>query len=912
MASMIVGLQDTGRIKQEESSTRREDDAALCKKVRLVFLKEYMGFFLTRKRLEQQRTSAALSEQQDSGIFPVLQPGDIIAGPAWVLDKTTTCVLDAACTAKVLPDGSLDITVLPDSSSGTKSTATTKGTKNGTTTPTTNSAGAATSLQDSILAWRKYLSAPSRLPEAFDPSGKPLKNGEASASRDERRPGVQLPSSPSSRLHKSRRKHEHLSSDPEPPPTGPDPASLSVYGHRFMSVAEQAGRVLQRTAVSVNIKERLDFSCAIFSADGGLVANAPHVPVHLGAMAETVKAQLCIRREELRSILSSSTKNDTQRDIQLAWVTNDPFAGGSHLPDVTVITPVFVNNSTSMMSSSKSNETQTGEQRELLFFVANRGHHADIGGIAAGSMPSNSTLLSQEGSLLRSEILVSEGGEFQEPRMRELFSTSRNLEDVVSDLKAQVAANHKAKALLLEMLNDRGRRTVLNYMEWVQQHARRCVEAMLLQMCKKFGRTTFGAEDCMDCGTKIKLKVSILTTNEDTTTEGPELKRQRRIQDEELVNENDGMSGHEKKLLGMENNITQVDSSAPQSSHLPTTASSKNENNPSTRKNIPRSAATASNKNNPSTSTHNQSLATTQNQGQGQVRAIFDFSGTGGERPESNINAPKAITSAAIMYCLRCLVRMDIPLNSGCLLPVEIKLPEKSLLNPTPGLAVCAGNVTTSMRVTDVILKAFHAQAASQGCMNNLSFGISAEDASAKRFGYYETIAGGSGAGPTWHGTSGKHAHMTNTRMTDVEVLESSYPVVVRKFGLRPNSGGHGKYRGGDGVIRELEFLQDGIELSLLTQRRSTRPFGLAGGGDGQSGKQMLISTTKNTRVLSGCERVENIKAGSVLRIETPGGGGYGVRADSPIGEDKSQLHSPTRQPARTNSIALSSSNVEF
>eukprot|EP00391_Amoebophrya_sp_Ameob2_P007371 CAMPEP_0178985760 /NCGR_PEP_ID=MMETSP0795-20121207/2327_1 /TAXON_ID=88552 /ORGANISM="Amoebophrya sp., Strain Ameob2" /LENGTH=1456 /DNA_ID=CAMNT_0020676745 /DNA_START=291 /DNA_END=4657 /DNA_ORIENTATION=+ len=620
---------------------------------------------------------------------PILNPGDAIAGPAWILDATTTCVLDVACVATVTAEKSLQIDV------GTEQTVAER-------------ASRITTLERSLEAWRRHL--------GFETSSSGVRGSKVEVETSEASSSTAtVPATTVS------------------PASRPDAASLSVYGHKFMSIAEQCGRVLQRTAVSVNIKERLDFSCAIFSADGGLVANAPHVPVHLGAMAETIRGQMQIRKEELREASTSAATYDK------VWVTNDPFLGGSHLPDITVITPVFVRDdaaidgdapdSQSFSPPARSSpagsrcprpEKNSGfddplpepppQRQKLLFFVACRGHHADIGGISAGSMPAYSKFLHEEGAIVGSELLVS-GGKFNEARMRDLFRESRNLEDVVSDLKAQVAANFRGRELLLEMVRDKGEETVLSYMSFVQDHARQAVEAMLEAVCEKYGRNTFEAEDYMDCGTKIQLRVTI-----------------------------DRASAP-----------AQASSTSTSSPIIETTTA-------------PAGTTTA-------------------------TRATFDFSGTGPQKPDANINAPKAITSAAVMYCLRCLVDMDIPLNSGCLAPIAIQLPERSLLNPEPGLAVCAGNVTTSMRVTDVILKAFHAAAASQGCMNNCSFGNRA-------FGYYETIAGGSGATEGRSGTSGKQCHMTNTRMTDVEVLESQYPVLLREFALRTNSGGPGRWRG--------------------------------------------------------------------------------------------------------------------
>ncbi|PNI88782.1 hypothetical protein CK820_G0051931, partial [Pan troglodytes] len=473
-----------------------------------------------------------------------------------------------------------------------------------------------------------------------------------------------------------------------------DPIQLSIFSHRFMSIAEQMGRILQRTAISTNIKERLDFSCALFGPDGGLVSNAPHIPVHLGAMQETVQFQI----QHLGADLHPG-------DVLLS---NHPSAGGSHLPDLTVITPVF----------------WPGQTRPV-FYVASRGHHADIGGITPGSMPPHSTVLQQEGAVFLSFKLV-RGGVFQEEAVTEALrapgkfpncSGTRNLHDNLSDLRAQVAANQKGIQLVGELIGQYGLDVVQAYMGHIQANAELAVRDML----RAFGTSRqarglpleVSSEDHMDDGSPIRLRVQI-------------------------------------------------------------------------------------------------SLS--------QGSAVFDFSGTG---PEvfGNLNAPRAITLSALIYCLRCLVGRDIPLNQGCLAPVRVVIPRGSILDPSPEAAVVGGNVLTSQRVVDVILGAFGACAASQGCMNNVTLGNA-------HMGYYETVAGGAGAGPSWHGRSGVHSHMTNTRITDPEILESRYPVILRRFELRRGSGGRGRFRGGDGVTRELLFREEAL-LSVLTERRAFRPYGL-------------------------------------------------------------------------------------
>lgn len=546
-----------------------------------------------------------------------------------------------------------------------------------------------------------------------------------------------------------------------------DPIQLSVFANRFMSIAEQMGRTLQRTSTSVNIKERLDFSCAIFGSDCGLVANAPHVPVHLGAMADTVRVQVGKLEGKLQP-----------GDVIVA---NDPSGGGSHLPDITVITPVFPEGATA------------SDDSKPMFYCASRGHHADVGGSTPGSMPADSTTLVEEGAVIDAFLLV-KGGVFDEAGIVDILNSPaqcappadkpniqlagcRNMSDVLSDLKAQVAANAKGIGLLHELMRQYTEPVVLSYMGHVQNNAAQCVRQMLKDYAASLREEGYGpvgetgqlvvdAVDYMDDGNPIKLKLSI--------------------------NDTDGT-------------------------------------------------------------------------------VHFDFTGTG-PQVLGNWNSPSAITTAAVIYCMRILVGRDIPLNSGCLEPVTIEIPEGSMLSPCRGAAVCAGNVLTSMRITDVILKAFGACAASQGCMNNFTFG----DA---QFGYYETIAGGSGAGPDWQGTSAVQCHMTNTRMTDVEIMEKRYPVLVEQFSVRKGSGGLGSHSGGDGVVREIKFLRDGIVASLLTERRGASPYGLKGGADGSRGRNILIRRDKEGAVtqiaLSGkCKLM--VDTGDTIRIETPGGGGYG------------------------------------
>ena len=526
-----------------------------------------------------------------------------------------------------------------------------------------------------------------------------------------------------------------------------DPIQLSIFGNLFMSIAEQMGRTLQRTSISTNIKERLDFSCAIFDSTGGLVANAPHVPVHLGAMSEAVRQQVRIQGDNLRP-----------GDV---LVTNHPQAGGSHLPDITVITPCW-------------------KDEQPLFYVANRGHHADIGGITPGSMPPFSRKLAEEGACLKSFKLV-ENGIFNEVGITELLQApaqlsqlpgelpiagTRLLTDNLSDLKAQVAANQRGIDLLQEMVQNWSLEVVQGYMKHIQDNAEESVRMMLQELSAREELPQVGtihAVDYLDDGSPIRLALTI--------------------------DRRDGS-------------------------------------------------------------------------------ACFDFAGTGTEL-WGNLNAPKAVTHSAVLYALRCLIRQEMPLNQGCLNSIEIRIPDGSLLSPSEEAAVVGGNVLTSQRVIDVILKAFRVCAASQGCMNNLTFGN-------ERFGYYETIGGGAGAGPSWHGQSGVHTHMTNTRITDPEIMERRYPVLLREFSIRKGSGGKGEFDGGDGLVRELEFLEK-LQVAILSERRSHAPYGMLGGEDGQCGRNLFLRRNGQVLNLGGKNEIQ-AHPHDRFRIETPGGGGWGVK----------------------------------
>ncbi|KAL9648535.1 hypothetical protein ABK040_012649 [Willaertia magna] len=540
-----------------------------------------------------------------------------------------------------------------------------------------------------------------------------------------------------------------------------DQVRLSIFNHRFMSIAEQMGKSLQRTSISTNIKERLDFSCALFSPKGDLVCNAPHLPVHLGSMSEAVRFQI--------KYLGNSWK---EGEVILA---NHPAAGGTHLPDITVITPVYSNG-------------------KVVFYVANRGHHADIGSLTPGSMPPFSRYLREEGMAVMSCKIV-EDGKFQEERITELLQQAgaRSIKDNIADLKAQIAANTKGISLIQDLIQEYSLEVVQKYMQYVQDNAEYAVRQMLQQVFEEkvksvitndtdIDRIDLQAEDFMDDGSTIRLKMTLFNQK---------LKDYSQIA-ESYKNESDKLPA-----------------------------------------------------------------------------AIFDFSGTSA-MVIGNTNAPKAITVSAILYCLRCLVKSDIPLNQGCLEPIVINIEKHSLLDigDDSTVGVVGGNVLTSQRVTDVILKAFEAAAASQGCMNNFTFGN-------ETFGYYETICGGSGAGEGRNGQDAVQVHMTNTRITDVEILEKRYPLLLKQFSIRENSGGKGKFKGGNGVIREFEFLEK-LRVGILSERRVFAPFGLKGGENALRGENLLI-TNENGLIhnLSGKNSFE-VDVGDRVMIKTPGGGGYG------------------------------------
>jgi len=519
--------------------------------------------------------------------------------------------------------------------------------------------------------------------------------------------------------------------------TAYDPVLLEVFHHLFMGVAEQMGKLLEKTAHSVNIKERLDFSCAVFDRHGQLIANAQHIPVHIGAMSETV-----------RNIIESNSDDMREGDF---YCSNDPYSGGSHLPDITVVAPVF----------------RKGKQ---MFYLAARGHHADVGGIAKGSMFPFATKLEEEGVVIKNLLIVRDNKFLKEILSRVLTSglyPARNLPERLADIRAQVAAVNRG---IIEMQNlcEKYSDDVVNaYMGHIRDDARYAMEKVLGDLLNNNQSKTYEFADYLDCGAAIRVRIKLF----------------------------------------------------------------RNEH--------------------------------------GKVQAIVDFTVTDSEL-QSSLNAPPAVTRAAVLYVFRTLINRPIPLNDGCLDPVTIIIPPRSLLNPSSGLAVSGGNVETSQRIVDVLFGALGIAAASQGTMNNVLFGTL--DGKSQ---YYETIAGGSGAIEGFNGASAVQVHMTNTRITDPEVIETRFPSVrLEKFLIRRGSGGQGRWRGGDGVIRSYRFLEP-MEISILSERRINHPFGLKGGKDGATGENILIKKDGATIRLNGHFHAI-IDAGDILEIRTPGGGGFG------------------------------------
>jgi len=513
--------------------------------------------------------------------------------------------------------------------------------------------------------------------------------------------------------------------------TSVDPVMLEVFNNLFMSIAEQMGSTLENTSYSVNIKERLDFSCAIFDAEGNLIANAPHMPVHLGSMGESVRTVIRERGREMQP-----------GDV---YVLNAPYNGGTHLPDITVITPVY---------------DEAGQA--ILFWLGSRGHHADVGGITPGSMPPDSTHIDEEGVLLDNVKLVDRGRFLEEEIYAHLRSgkyPARNPYQNVADLKAQIAANEKGVQELRKMVRHFSLPVVQAYMGHVQDNAEEQVRRVLGVL--KSGSFAYP----MDDGSVIKVAVSI---------------------------------------------------------------------------------------------------------DQASRSGVIDFTGTSPQRP-TNFNAPSAVCRAAVLYVFRTLVDDEIPMNEGCLKPLRIIIPEGSMLNPRYPAAVVAGNVETSQVVTDTLYGALGVLAGAQGTMNNLTFGN-------EKYQYYETICGGSGAGPGFDGTDAVHTHMTNSRLTDPEVLEWRFPVLLEEFRINRGSGGKGKWRGGDGTIRRLRFLEP-MTAAILANHRKIAPFGLKGGEDGSVGRNW-VERTDGTRVELAATGQAEMGAGDVFVIVTPSAGGYGPAAE--------------------------------
>lgn len=520
----------------------------------------------------------------------------------------------------------------------------------------------------------------------------------------------------------------------------PDPVLLEIFNNLFMNAAEEMGIVLQKAAHSVNIKERLDFSCAIFDSEGDIVANAPHIPVHLGSMADTVKSIYTENRDTMKP-----------GDV---YLTNNPYKGGSHLPDLTVVSPVY------------------SKKGKLLFFTSNRGHHSDIGGTIPGSMPSSVNHINEEG-LLIDNFLIMRDGKFREHKLRKMMSSCsypvRNINERIADLKAQIASCRKGEREILNIIGRYGEETVADYMRYIQNNAEYLIKTALHRLLGDKNSFYSSFEDYLDDGTLIRTSITI-----DAGTNAPQT-----------------------------------------------------------------------------------------------VKAVIDFAGTGAQHTHDNLNAPFSVVNSAVMYVLRSLIDSDIPLNSGCLKPISIKVPNGSILNPVYPAPVASGNVETSQRIVDVMLGCLQIAAASQGTMNNLIFEVEGESP------YYETIAGGSGALDGCHGASGVHVHMTNTRLTDPEVLEHRHPgIIIESFKIRRGSGGEGRFKGGDGVIREIRFLKPAI-VSILSERRVYAPYGMKGGKEGSRGLNIHKKANGESRILSHREALRVNKGDSIV-IETPGGGGYG------------------------------------
>jgi len=510
-------------------------------------------------------------------------------------------------------------------------------------------------------------------------------------------------------------------------PTTVEPVLLEVFNNLFMSVAEQMGLVLQNTARSVNIKERLDFSCALFDSNGHLIANAPHIPVHIGSMSDTIQTVI----------------HDHGNGIQAGdvYLSNNPYNGGTHLPDVTVIRPIYID-------------------QQLIAFVAARGHHADIGGISPGSMPAYSRHIEEEGIII-DNIRIVRDGHFDEQGLRTLLGNSRwparNIDQNIADFKAQIAACERGSHELASFCQHYGTDVVQAYMTHIQDYAARAVSRLLENISD--GQFIYR----MDDGAQIQVAIHI----------------------EKVTNNN---------------------------------------------------------------------------------QAHIDFSGSSGIHP-GNLNAPASVCKAAVLYVFRCLIDEDIPLNHGFLRPLHITIPDNSILKPDYPAAVVAGNVETSQVIVDTLLGALDIQAGSQGTCNNFTFGDDEHQ-------YYETLCGGTGASARFDGCDAIHSHMTNSRLTDPEVLEQRFPVLLEAFSIRKNSGGNGKYKGGNGTLRRIRFLKP-MTASIISGQRQVRPFGLEGGEAGQCGNNRIERANGHQQQLSGCDKAE-MEIDDIFVIATPGGGGYG------------------------------------
>ena len=569
--------------------------------------------------------------------------------------------------------------------------------------------------------------------------------------------------------------------------TDADPVMLEVFNNLFMNIAEQMGLRLQNTAHSVNIKERLDFSCALFNADGELIANAPHMPVHLGSMSESIKTVIA--------------RNPAMQPGDV-YVLNDPYHGGTHLPDVTVVTPVYLDETlTPALSREREREHARAPSPALReraggegagshpsFYVASRGHHADIGGSTPGSMPPFSKTIDEEGVLFDNFLLVREGMLREAELLAKLQSgpwPARNPQQTIADLRAQIAANEKGVQELHAMVAQFGRATVAAYMKHVQDNAEESVRRVITALAARpteppdgdsppegvsraWGGPAPGADGAfelaLDNGALIRVKVTVHAAAREAT---------------------------------------------------------------------------------------------------------IDFTGTSAQLP-NNFNAPKAVTMAAVLYVFRTLVDDEIPLNAGCLKPLHVIVPEGCMLNPIPPAAVVAGNVETSTCVTNALYGALGVMAAGQCTMNNFTFGNETHQ-------YYETISGGSGAGPGFNGTCVVQTHMTNSRLTDPEVLEFRFPVRLESYAIRAGSGGAGQWRGGDGGVRRVRFLEP-MTASILSNGRHVPAFGGAGGAPGALGINRIERRDGTVEMLDHIGSAE-MQQGDLFVIETPGGGGWGTPA---------------------------------